>query len=250
MWTLDSSASVPAWKAVDAASDLRLAFSTRRGGVSDPPFDSLNLGRSTADSPDAVAENRLRFLSSLGLPETSVATAGQVHGANIARVAASGHHPACDALVTRARDVALAVTTADCLPLLYVAPHAVGAAHSCWRGTAAGMPRAALTAVCEASDVSAAGVRVHLGPCIRVCCYEVGADVARQFPASVSTRRGDAWRLDLVAAARLQLLEAGVPEAALEDVGACTSCDADWYYSHRRDAGPTGRHWAIVARCT
>lgn len=246
MWTLDSDSAVPAWKPA-ADPHKCFAFSTRRGGVSAPPYDSLNLGRSTADRPDAVSENRRRLLVSLDLDPEALATAGQVHGARVTLVLGPGHHDACDGLVTRRPGVALAVTTADCLPILYAAAGAVGAAHSGWRGTAAGIPRITLESICEISGEPPSRVRVHLGPCIRACCYEVGEEVARRFPASISVREGNAWRLDLAAAARLQLLEAGVPGAAIEDVGACTSCEPTWYYSHRRDAGLTGRHWAIAA---
>ncbi len=243
MWTLAPDHAVPAWRHATPG----LAFSTRRGGVSAPPFDTLNLGRSTADDAAAVAENRRRLLDALAIEPASLVTAGQVHGTEVAEVRDAGHRAGVDALVTRTPGLALAVTTADCMPLLYVAPGAVGAAHAGWRGTAGGMPRIALAAVCRVGDVAPERVRVHLGPCIRVCCYEVGPEVAHQFPAEVRQPSGDRWRLDLPAAARLQLVEAGVPEDCIEDVGACTSCQPEWYFSHRRDAGRTGRHWALAA---
>lgn len=245
MWNLDPRAILPAWRPTEPDPRVLLAFSTRRGGTSAAPFDTLNLGRSTADDPAAVAENRHRLLATLG--RVSLATAGQVHGAEVVRVTSPGHHEACDALVTNTPGIALAVTTADCLPLLFVAPGAVGAAHSGWRGTAAGMPRITLDAVCALARVDPARVRVHLGPCIRVCCYEVGDEVADRFPATARVRSGARWKLDLPSAARLQLTGAGVPDAAIEDVGACTACEPYWYFSHRRDAGRTGRHWAVAA---
>ena len=246
MWTLDADSSVPTWRAT--APGAVLAFSTRCGGVSAPPFDTLNLGRSTVDRPEAVAENRRRFLAALGLDMHVIATAGQVHGTEVVEVTGPGHHPGCDALVTRTPGLALAVTTADCMPLLFTTAGAIAAAHSGWRGTAAGMPRVALQAVCDAAGVPPAEVHVHLGPCIRACCYEVGPDVVDRFPASVVRPSGDRWRLDLPSAARAQLLEAGVRPDAIEDVDACTACQPMWYFSHRRDAGRTGRHWAVCAR--
>jgi polyphenol oxidase len=250
MWTLDPDQPVPAWRP-DAPDPVTcLAFSTRRGGASAPPFDTMNLGRSTADLKEAVDENRRRLLTACHLSPGGVATAGQVHGSRVIEVTRPGHHPDCDALLTRSPGIALCVTTADCLPLLYVAPGVVAAAHSGWRGTADGMPRATLNAVVVAAGVAADDVRVHLGPCIRSCCYEVGAEVARRFPAGAVSRVEESWRLDLATAARLQLLDAGVPLASISDVGACTSCEPHWYFSHRRDAGRTGRHWAIVARLT
>jgi purine-nucleoside/S-methyl-5'-thioadenosine phosphorylase / adenosine deaminase len=246
MWTMQPDVPLPLWRCDTRA---RLAFSTRRGGVSEPPFDTLNLGRSTLDRPDAVAENRRRILECLALNPNGLATAGQVHGAEVVEVTGAGHHPACDALVTRVRGLVLAVTTADCMSLLLTAPGIVAAVHSGWRGTEAGMPRAALEAVCRASGATPDQVHVHFGPCIRGCCYEVGPEVAARFPAAAITtpRPGARPHLDLPAAARAQLAQAGVPAAACFDVGACTSCDPAWYFSHRRDRGRTGRHWALAA---
>jgi polyphenol oxidase len=246
MWTLAADPTPPHWRreAPDAAV---LAFSTRRGGVSTPPFDSLNLGRSTEDDASAVAENRSRLLRALGLDPLRLATAGQVHGVAVARVAAPGHLPECDALVTTVPGVALAVTTADCLALLYHAPGAVAAAHAGWRGIAAGMPRVALDALCEAAGCDPGAVRVHLGPCIRACCYEVRDDVLAHFdPRFVTHVEGHA-RLDLVAAARADLCAAGLRDEQLADTGACTACEPHWYFSHRRDHGRTGRLWAVAA---
>src|SRR5947209_5311704 len=137
-WTLEVESPLPVWRPSEPDPAFRLAFSTRRGGVSAPPFDTLNLGRSTADAPDHVATNRARFLHALGLDPARVATAGQVHGTRVAEVRAPGFYPGADALVTRVPGIALAVTSADCLPLLLTAPGAVAVAHSGWRGTADG----------------------------------------------------------------------------------------------------------------
>src|SRR5690349_12073013 len=150
-WTLEATSSVPHWRTTGALHNARAAFSTRRGGVSPAPYDSLNLGKSTDDDPGHVAENRSRLLAVLGVAPDRLATAGQVHGADVTRVHAPGHHPACDALFTTEAGVALAVTTADCMSILYTSPRGVAAAHSGWRGTAAGMPVAALTALCRAT---------------------------------------------------------------------------------------------------
>ena len=246
MWTLADD-SVPAWRLVDEPRGLRVAFSTRRGGASEPPYHTLNLGRSTADAPDAVTENRRRLLESLGLDPARLATAGQVHGADVVAVDGPGLAPRCDALVTREPGLALAVSSADCLPILFHAPGAVAAAHSGWRGTVAGVPEATLRAVSRAAGVSPDRVRAHLGPCIRDCCYTVGPEVAGQFPPAAVREVNGELRLSLPVAVRLRLLEAGLPANALEDTGACTACEPHWYFSHRRDQGLTGRQWGLVA---
>ena len=245
MWKLDAEAPLPLWRPDDTDSEFVLAFSTRRGGVSAPPFDTLNLGRSTPDDPASVHENRRRVLEALGVDEECLATAGQVHGAAVRDAAAPGHVADCDGLLTRSPGLALAVTSADCMPILYAAAGTVAAAHSGWRGTVLGMPVAALDAVRAAAGVTADHVAVHLGPCIRGCCYQVGPEVARQFPAAAITPSGDRFLLDLPTAARLQLRAAGVQR--IEDVGACTACEPYFYYSHRRDHGASGRQWAIAA---
>jgi len=250
VWTLDNELPIPCWRRHPSPSGVRMAFSTRRGGASDPPYDSLNLGRSTPDRPEAVEENRRRLLASLGLDPARLATVGQVHGADVAVTVSAGFRPACDAIVTRVPGLALAVSSADCLPILYVASGihgaAVAAAHAGWRGTAARISVAALRSVCEVAGAETAAVRVHFGPGIRDCCYEVGPDVAARFPRETLREHGEHLYLSVPAAARLQLLEAGVPAEGIEDTEACTACQPHWYYSHRRDRGVTGRHWGII----
>lgn len=245
MWTCERGAPLPLWRPAGVPGAI-LAFTTRLGGVSTTPYDTLNLGRSTADRPEAVTENRRRLMAALGLEPDRLATAGQVHGTAVALADAPGHFDGCDLLVSRTPGLALAVSGADCMPILLVAPGAVAAAHSGWRGTESGAPRTALRALICASGTSPGHVQAHIGPCIRGCCYEVGPEVASRFPAASVSRVNGAWRLDLPTAARLQLIAEGLPAGAIADTGACTACDRSLYYSHRRDAGLTGRHWGII----
>ena len=247
MWTLDRDAALPFWRRRAPAPGAVLLFSTRLGGVSRPPYDQLNLGRSTADDPAAVAENRERLLRAAGLDPVCLSTAGQVHGTRVVEVSRPGHHAACDALLTRTQGVALAVTTADCMSILFLAPGVVAAAHSGWRGTADGLPRATLEAVCGLAGCAPDAVQVAIGPAIRGCCYEVDEDVASRFPAVALRPSTGRPRLDLPTAAGHSLREAGVRAEAIDDLGACTSCEPDLYYSHRRDRGLTGRHWGVAA---
>lgn len=247
MWTLDRRPDVPAWRFAPDPTGYRPAFSTRRGGVSEGTYRSLNLGRSTADRPEAVDENRRRWLTALGLDPERLATAGQVHGTSVARVLAPGLHPTSDIMITTVPGLALAITGADCLPILFAAPGAVAAAHSGWRGTADGAPETALSAVCAVAAVAAGAVTIHFGPGIRGCCYRVGPEVAARFPAAAVRDGADRPRLDLPTAARLRLIAAGADPAAIHDTGACTACDPDWYFSHRRDQGLTGRLWGVIA---
>ena len=247
MWTFENRASLPLWRAEPGNGAVRLASTTRQGGISGPPYHALNLGRSTTDRAEAVGENRRRVLAALDANPGELVTAGQVHGARVVRVEAPGHIADCDALVTTRPGLVLAVTTADCMSLLFAAEGAVAAAHSGWRGTAAEMPLRALEALCAASGRPATEVRVYFGPCIRACCYEVGEEVAREFPSEAVVRTGPRPHLDLPAAARMQLERAGVRPAAVHDCGACTACEPHWYFSHRRDGPASGRHWSLAA---
>lgn len=247
MWTLDREAPLPLWLANSSDDSAIVACTTRRGGISGPPYHALNLGRSTADHPEAVRENRLRVLARLGISADHLVTAGQVHGARVVRVEAPGHAPDCDALLTTRPGLAIAVTTADCMSLLLTAPGAVAAVHSGWRGTSAGMPAIALAAICDAAGCLPQRVRVFLGPCIRVCCYQVGPEVAERFPAEAVRTDSPRPYLDLPWAARSALVAAGVPDHAIFDCGACTACDPEWYFSYRRDGPESGRHWGVAA---
>ncbi len=247
MWILDGDTTIPYWRPRTPRPGSVLLFSTRRGGVSRAPYDSLNLGRSTEDDPDSVTTNRAYLLRAAGLDPDRLATAGQCHGTRIVEVLAPGHHPECDALVTRVPGVTLAVTTADCMSLLFSAPGVVAACHSGWRGTADGMPVLTLEAVCRLAGCGPDAVTVAIGPAIRGCCYEVGEEVASRFPDTAVRRTEVKPHLDLPTAARLALEAAGMAPDALHDTGACTACEAFHYYSHRRDQGRTGRHWGVAA---
>ena len=247
-WILETNDDVMMWRPESTPPGCVIAMTTRRGGVSLAPYDQLNLGRSTADAADAVTENRRRVLAALGVGPDHLATAGQVHGTRVSEATAPGLHPRTDALLTRTAGLAIAVSGADCLPLLYSSGDVIAAAHSGWRGTADGMPAAALRAALETSASPIEHARVYLGPCIGPCCYVVGEDVAQRFPAAVVTRRGTGVFVDLAAAARLQLERAGVAAANILDPPACTACERELCFSHRRDRGLTGRQWGIAVR--
>jgi hypothetical protein len=248
VWSLDVDAAPPRWRPRSAPEGACLCFSTRRGGISEPPFDTLNLGRSSGDRPDAIAANRRRLLADLGLDPARLATASQVHGARVERVSAPVHVSECDALVSTAPGLAIAVAGADCIPILFTAPGAVAAAHAGWRGVVAGVAEAALEALTSAAGARPDRATAHLGPCIRSCCFRVGPDVAARFPSDLVRESEGSTFVDLPGAARRRLIERGMDPGSIFDTGACTSCEPSWYYSHRRDHGLTGRLWGVVAR--
>jgi polyphenol oxidase len=202
-------------------------FTTRRGGVSEGPYASLNLGLWTDDDPGCVQLNRERVQVQAGA--SRLAQGRQVHGTRVV-VDAHGVEEA-DGQVTTARGVAAVVLVADCLPVALVGRDAAGVVHAGWRGLAGG--------VLEEGVAACGAVAAAIGPGIGPCCYEVGDDVRAVFGTSEPT-------LDLKAIARARLEAAGVGE--VHDCGLCTSCDAERFFSHRRDRGVTGRQAGLAWR--
>jgi YfiH family protein len=234
----------PGFRWLDAAGVPLVAFTTRSGGVSRAPYDSLNLGLSSGDRAEDVHENRRRVLDALGIED--VATVSQVHGAEVQQVDAPGHTGPGDVLVTTRPDLALAIATADCLGVALWTEdrRALAAVHAGWRGIVAG----ALEAAVDRLLALRPGATLHaiIGPGIRACCFEVGPEVAERFPADCVIATSERPRVDLARAAGHRLAHAGVAAPRLHDLGECTSCNPATYYSHRRDQGTTGRHWALA----
>lgn len=230
------------------------AIFTRLGGVSVPPFDSLNVGRSVGDDSAAVAENHARIYAHLALSANQVASPMQTHGNQVTTVTAedTGARLAnTDGLVTNAPRVALLLRFADCQPILIYDPvaRAVGLVHAGWRGVAQGIALRAVEAMQDAFGSRRSDLLVGLGPAIGPCCYTVGQNVASAMGYAlpnwkeVMHQDGDQWRLDLSAANAQQLEAAGVQK--IEHAQLCTSCHNDIFYSHRADNGRTGR-FAVV----
>jgi len=171
-----------------------------------------------------------------------------VHGAHVLAPRAPGLAGTGDALVARSPDVVLAVGAADCLPVLAWdrKGHAVAAVHAGWRGIVAGVVTQAVAAL-EQAGVPASRLGVALGARIGPCCFVVGPDVASRFAPRFVRTEGERRTVDLAAAARAQLDAVGVDPSRVRDLGACTACDPDAWFSHRRDVGRTGRAWGIVA---
>jgi len=245
------------WLAAELGDGGRAAFTTRLGGVSEPPFDRLNLGVLTDDAPESVEENRRRLAAALGHRPEQIVFALQVHGSDLidhsaakpedsspsrgsfvkgsptkeprnGLVKADGH------VVPGSGPVPL-VLVADCLPVALRGPGGVAMLHAGWRGLAGGI----LAAGAEAVGATEAAVGPGIGP----CCYEVGEEVMGAFAglgAGVSSGR----MLDLPEAAHRLLERAGVER--IQTAGLCTSCHPELFFSHRRDRGRTGRQAGLA----
>lgn len=218
----------------------RVWFFTRRGGVSAPPYDSLNVSTAVGDAPEAVAENRARIRAAMGARDS--AWLRQVAGDAVLRVDVPGFAGEGDALVTDREGFSLVVAVADCVPVALVGGGVVGMVHSGWRGTLSGIARKAAAKVGEEDRAS---VRAYIGPCIRGCCYEVSEELAEGFAGRFGPRVVSGRMLSMPDAIRADLKECGVGE--VHDLGLCTGCRPDLFYSHRKQKPKTGRNLAAVA---
>ncbi len=232
---------------------VRAAFTTRTGGVSVAPWDSLNLGAHVNDAPDAVLANRARVREMLALP-AEPAWLAQVHGTIVSDLDADLPALEADAAVTSRRGRVCTIMVADCLPVLFASRDGerVAAAHAGWRGLAAGV----LEATVRAIGVPGAQLSAWLGPAISRAHFEVGDEVRETFvsddagasSAFVRNERGR-WQADLVALARRRL--AGLGLADVSGGEWCTFADRERFFSHRRDAqkmGHSGRMAALIWR--
>jgi YfiH family protein len=247
----------------DAPGPYAVAFSTRAGGVSPFPENSLNLAGFDQDSAENIRENRRRFFSLLE-GRFALAACWQVHGADVRVVGDAedtrSEREHCDALTTRARGVLLGVKTADCVPVLLgdARTGACAAVHAGWRGTLAEIVKRALAAMREEFGAEPRDVRAALGPAALACCYEVGHEVIEAFRAKfpnadslfTPTREGHALA-DIQLANRRQLAESGVAAERIHALPLCTICRPELFFSYRRDRklyGRTGRLLSVIGR--
>ncbi len=247
----------PAWSAPPGVCS---AMSLREGGVSAPPWNSLNLGVAVGDDAAAVASNRAQFARALHARPVWLR---QVHGTEVLQLdgpQSDQSDASADAAWTREPGIACTVQVADCLPVLFATRdgRAVAAAHAGWRGLAAGVLEATLQALWRGVGAQPRDIVAWLGPCIGPRWFEVGSDVLAAFghdgssvaPAGFEPRpRPDGsprWLADLQLLARRRLQAAGLEHISAEC--ACTALDRSRFFSFRRD-GVTGRHAVAIWRC-
>lgn len=218
-------------------------FSTRHGGVSPKPFESLNLG-GKEDSPENIARNRKLALDELNMELSRVSYLDQVHGITVCRAQAGKQTG--DALVTSEKNLPIAVGAADCYPVLFHDEKngVIGAAHCGWKGTLARIVKHTIGEM-QKLGAESTQIRVAIGQGICRDNYEVSEEVIMQFREAGFPP--DCWsgrQLDLLAANRFVALEAGIPEKQIWSMNRCTT-EAD-FFSYRRDGGKTGRMWAVM----
>lgn len=227
-------------------------MSTRHGGVSSSPYDTLNLGRHVGDAASCVEENRRRFCAALDTDPAWLTTAGQVHGSTVRVIDAPRHEPFCDGLVTTTPGLLLAIAVADCAAVLLADPieGAAGACHAGWRGAVRGVAADTVATMVNHGAVPDQ-IRAYVSPCLSQEAFEVGPEVAERFDSAVVAHPDDTKRphVNLKAALRRQLEGAGLPSGAIEVSDRCTFQETDHFFSYRAADGPTGRMFgAIVLR--
>jgi polyphenol oxidase len=263
---LDPDWLVPQWP---APAHVRAVFTTRNGGVSRPPFDSMNLGRPSGDDAQAVDANRARLQAALGVQPIYLS---QVHGTrSVVLDGATGQGTIeADACTTAAAGVVCTMRVADCLPVLFTdtAGRAVGAAHAGWRGLAEGVLESCFAQYAQLLSLPAdarvapvaAQTLVWLGPCIGPLAFEVGPEVRAAFVgrddragACFSAQPAGKWLADLAGLARMRLRDLGITRIYGNDgsAGWCTVNNPLRFFSHRRDnvvLGGSGRMAACIWR--
>jgi YfiH family protein len=250
-------------EALRLESSILVAFTSRAGGVSAAPYESLNLAYHVGDDPANVAANRRRLCDALGLRLEKLTCAQQVHGVDVAVVAdeeigrGSGSYdasiPATDAMTSASTGVALAMFFADCVPVVVVDPirRAIGVAHAGWKGVLGGIPAALVARMADAFGSVPRDLLAYVGPAIGRCHYRVDSTrialFAREFPDFV---RPTDTHLDLPDLVEKSLDATGVPRQNVAAADTCTAENTDVFYSYRSEGGETGRHAAIVSIVT
>jgi YfiH family protein len=267
-WRQDSGVQALVCAALEA-DGFANGFSTRIGGVSPMPDNSLNLAGFNEDSADNILENRRRFLK-LFPGNWILAGCWQVHGVDVrvvkdlddARPAEDAHGDTvyCDAVVSNATGVLAGVKTADCVPVLLACPvtGSFAAVHAGWRGTFGGVVLYAVERLATEYGAQPKNLRVAIGPAATHCCYEVGPEVVEGFRERfayaddlfTATRPGHA-RIDLLKANRRQLEDAGIDPERIHVAGLCTMCRTDLFFSYRKEKqvlGRVGRLMSVIGR--
>jgi hypothetical protein len=236
-------------------------FTTRHEGVSRHPYNSLNLGSNTLDSPHNVEGNRSLLARGFGATLDRFLTVTQVHGTDLLVIDSPNPEFShflkleCDGIITNQPGLMIAVCVADCVPILLHDPvhRVVAALHAGWQGTVGNIAGKGVEAMASLFGSSPKEIHAAIGPSISGCCYEVDAPVRDAFrkqglPWELHAReKGEGkWLLDLARANRQQLIDAGLASGEIESAELCVSCNQELFFSYRRDGGDTGRQAGFI----
>lgn len=227
--------------------ELLIAISTKEGGVSPAPY-FLNLGLSVGDEEKNVLENRKRFFEYMNIPLDKVVMQKQIHSDNINVVNESCFIQDSDALITNEKNLYLAISIADCIPVFLYSPDkkVIAGIHSGWKGTEYKISQKVVERMVKDFGVNPDEIIAYIGPGISVESYEVSKEVAERFPASSYIINNGKYYLDLKKDICEQLLSTGLKKENIEVTSYCTFRDKDIFHSHRREKGETGRMFGVI----
>lgn len=238
---------------------VRIAFTTRAGGVSSGPYDSLNFGSHVNDDLACVQENRRRIMAAFDCEGAPLLIPNQVHGDRVLTVPSAAEASAvqaeanegADALVVAAPQVAALLCYADCVPVIIVSPTGrFAVAHAGWRGVDNCISVKSVHQLAQEDAIQdVSGYSIYIGPHIRRECFETGADVHAKFTSKFGLEcAADDSHIDLALALRIQLERTGISSERICDLGACTVCRNEEFFSYRAQGGTAGRHAAFAIR--
>jgi len=248
--------------ALEDLAQVRHGFSTRIQGAESPQGNSLNLSMVPWDTPERVSENRSRFLSALGLASARLVTLSQVHSDQVhvieEETVSGGRRREGDALITVQAGMAVGVLVADCFPIVLADPDtgAVAAVHSGWRGTAQRILAKTIEKMRTGLGSRPSHLWAALGPGIRSCCFEVGAEVEDVFEKAFAgahlsrqnPEHAGKYLLDLPRALAIQCEESGLAPGNIFELGICTRCHPEEFFSYRAEGHCAGRMMALIGR--
>ena len=228
--------------------NVRHAFFTRIGGVSLAPFNELNVDPLGGDDTIAVSSNIQKISKVIGFEPSRLVSLIQVHGKHVYKVESGGmseRNMEADAVITNAKDIALSIKTADCVPILLIDPvtNSIGAVHAGWKSTVQNIIAETVTSMTESYGTKAENIIAIIGPHIKLCCFEVGDNVKDEFSKAFNGNTNDIIKdnsINMEKANSIQLINSGVLEGNITTEGGCTSCNGEEFFSHRRDGATTG----------
>ncbi len=252
------------WLSSSLLERVRHGFSTRLGGVSPAPWDSLNLRPGMGDGETALRENYRRFCGRVGVDRDRLVLSKQVHETTVRPCSAADagkgldqeRDYTADALITNEKELPLAVFSADCGTVLLHDPSAgcIGAVHAGWRGCAGGIVEKAVREMVRLYGADPARMQAALGPCIGPCCFETDGDVPEAMRAALGTaaepfleKRGAKYHVDLAGLNRQWLLRAGLTADRIDVCDLCTGCRPDLFWSHRKLGDARGVQCAVIS---
>lgn len=234
-------------------------FSTRIGGISEHPFNTLNLGVNTKDAIENIEGNYSIICNEIGIDKDKLVLCNQVHKDNILVLTEENSYPftaiEIDAIITNVPNIPLVTSYADCVPIFMLDPikKAIGLSHAGWRGTVKKIGKKTIDLMVKNYNSNPEDILIGIGPSIGQCCYEVDESTISMFKNSfysidsfVLKQKNNKFLLNLWEANKVTLIEAGIKDKNISLSGICTSCNNNIFFSYRGDNGNTGRMAAII----